>query len=154
MKTLLERLHDELESVDLNDTAQEQLEVRANESVLGVLNDQQRRLMGLKMLAIRENTRLIREHQAIASEEPIDWNRANDWVIRSSINRARIHAIEGLWLMSIAETFPQAMLCEVLVVREGWKLVGMHHTEFSEADDRLAMVIAGELAHNDRRLKH
>lgn len=146
MNAILEQLEHELKTVDLADAAAELLPVRTNESMFGTLPDVEKRLHALRILAMRENHRIIRDLERIAAREPIDVDAANELVIRSTTNRARIHALEGLWLASIATRAPRHMLCDVLVVREGWILVGMRKRDLRPEDTRLAMMISEELS--------
>jgi len=150
MYALLVQLEGELETVDLADAEQELLPIEPRETRIGVLGDEQRRWHALQILEFREN-RLILYSMNQLMTGPVATKEMEFWFLKSRFSRVRIHALQGLFILSINRQFPGVLDNDVILIREGWTLVSKREEDLTVNDIEIGNIIAADLAHPGKR---
>lgn len=150
MFSLLEQLEGELETVDLADAEQELLAIEPRETRIGVLGDEQRRWHALQVLEFREN-RLIQYSMNQLMSRPVATKEMEFWLLKSRFSRVRIHALQGLFILSLNRQFPDVLDNDVILIREGWTLVSKREQDLTLKDIEIGNIIAADLAHPGKR---
>ena len=153
MYELTDKLIRKLEVSDLVDVERELLPIEPNEHRIGVLDEEQRRWHALQVLEFRRRCRINREMGQCITE-PLRLERMQHLFLESRDNRVRLHAYQGLFLISLNLQFPGILDRDVLLIREGWTVVWKKPTDVTRKDIEAGNVLADDLANDEPRTVH
>ena len=125
MTSLLDSIHGELENIDFAYAEGLLLPVMPSDNVIGVLDDQARRLNTLALLGFKRSRELLKEQETMLQGTPSP-DEMSRWIIASRTNRVRITVLTGLFILAVNEQFPEALLHEFRLVRQDWQLIWKH----------------------------